>query len=242
MRSGNTVFLVMATLVSAGAANRSEATGPPDVDRSGVYFTPHLVASISLHCNPDGTGRRLDQAQVRNVGPVPPIADATVLVTIKDSDGAWVMNYPAADIWLEALQGGIARCPSHPAIADGPTGYFRFPPLDPDNPLPPDYEWSTKFSAAYAVGGHTDPLAGDRVVFLTAATGSTPLPGLDGAANLQFNSPDISGDGVTNLLDIVLFANDYFGSYDYRSDFLPDGQINLSDVALMAQGYGRYCP
>jgi hypothetical protein len=47
------------------------------------------------------------------------------------------------------------------------------------------------------------------------------------------------GAGQVGLLDIVEFANDYFsGTNPVRSDFVPDGVLNLLDVALFASAVG----
>jgi hypothetical protein len=60
--------------------------------------------------------------------------------------------------------------------------------------------------------------------------------------DIAINSPDINGDLQVNLSDVVAFTQDYFGAYNYRSDFFWDGVLNLSDVARMAQGMGAICP
>jgi hypothetical protein len=60
--------------------------------------------------------------------------------------------------------------------------------------------------------------------------------------DMLFNSPDINCDKVVNLTDVVLFANNYYGTYDYRSDFYWDGVLNLSDIVLLAQNMQAECP
>jgi len=57
-----------------------------------------------------------------------------------------------------------------------------------------------------------------------------------------FNSPDLNGDLVVNLSDIILFARIYWGEYSYAADFYWDGQVNLSDLAMMIGTRGRTCP
>ena len=56
------------------------------------------------------------------------------------------------------------------------------------------------------------------------------------------NSPDIDGNLIVNLGDLGLFADNFFGEYDFRSDFYWDGVLNLSDVGRMATTFGEVCP
>ena len=58
----------------------------------------------------------------------------------------------------------------------------------------------------------------------------------------HFNSADMNGDLAVDLTDIVLFAQVYFGAYDYCADYYWDGVVNLSDIVLLAQGNGAECP
>lgn len=59
---------------------------------------------------------------------------------------------------------------------------------------------------------------------------------------LNFNSPDIDGDGHVGLPDVTWLAMDFFGSYHFRSDLQRDGVINLSDLGRLAAGLGGQCP
>jgi hypothetical protein len=63
-------------------------------------------------------------------------------------------------------------------------------------------------------------------------------PGMD----IQFNSSDINGDLVVNLVDVGAFAGAYVGGYAYFADFYWDGILNLSDVARLAATFGEICP
>ncbi len=49
-------------------------------------------------------------------------------------------------------------------------------------------------------------------------------------------------DLIVNLVDVVLFASIYFGSYSYCADFCWDGDMNLKDVVILAQHMGHACP
>ena len=59
---------------------------------------------------------------------------------------------------------------------------------------------------------------------------------------LRMVSPDLSGDGVVNLSDIVLFSTAFFGAYDFRADFNGDGIINLADIPPLAAHMGHTLP
>jgi hypothetical protein len=59
---------------------------------------------------------------------------------------------------------------------------------------------------------------------------------------LYFNSPDINGDLLVNLTDVVLFSQDMAGPYNYRSDFNFDNTVNLSDHVILVQAMGATCP
>jgi len=56
---------------------------------------------------------------------------------------------------------------------------------------------------------------------------------------LPCRSPDYSVDGNIGLSDFVLFAQDYGGLYNPRSDFDWKGVINLIDFVIFAQHYGH---
>lgn len=58
---------------------------------------------------------------------------------------------------------------------------------------------------------------------------------------VYFNSPDINSDLAVNLGDVTLFAHDFWGAYDYRSDFNWSGSVDLGDLTIMSQGNGATC-
>ena len=99
------------------------------------------------------------------------------------------------------------------------------------------YSGISTFSLAYFGGGWHNTGTNIWVHEGGGLWNPIPMP-----VNVRFNSPDINGDLVVNLSDIVYFTQDFYGAYNYRSDFNWDGVINLSDIALMAQGIGAACP
>ena len=56
----------------------------------------------------------------------------------------------------------------------------------------------------------------------------------DNLFELEIRSPDINGNLVVDLPDIVLFTQ-ALGSYATYADLRPDGVIDLSDVVIMVQ-------
>jgi hypothetical protein len=52
----------------------------------------------------------------------------------------------------------------------------------------------------------------------------------------RITSPDLTGDLLVNLADLVLFATDYL-AYNQRSDLQGDGVINLSDLSLFGNDF-----
>lgn len=229
MKSSPPTLASLAALLIAIAPSATRA-GTPDAANSKVHFpvSESTNYSMVLYIQPDGTGPALNNTRVRD--PYLGVIDATILVELRDSDNVLVLGYPAADVWLEAQNGGLSFCVDNPAIAD----------FASEQRGGGEFEWCTEFSGPFYGGGHTDPAAGDQVVVMTASTGSTPVTAH--LSDLQMNSADINGDLVVNLIDLGIFAGDYFGTYNFRSDFVPDNQVNLGDIGRMASGMGTACP
>jgi hypothetical protein len=57
---------------------------------------------------------------------------------------------------------------------------------------------------------------------------------IDHDTHLMINSPDIDGDLTVNLADLSLFAADFFGAYNYRSDLSWNGAIDIGDLTYMS--------
>jgi hypothetical protein len=142
-------------------------------------------------------------------------ADATITLHLVDISGAPIYLYPFEDLWLECDAGSLALCLGG-STADDDT----------------DINGETTFSHPIYGGGQ-----GQGVVVLVSGMplAQPPLP-------ISLNSPDITGDLVVNITDMVLFGADWLGSYRYRSDLFYDGVIDISDIALFAQGMGASCP
>ena len=193
----------------------------------GVWDWQH-VDSVQLMVSPGSSSTPLTAAR-NGAGAV---VDATIRIQLWAQGGAVgepipaapVAFFPAEDLWLESS--GLSACMGG-STADGNT----------------DAEGWFTFSQPLSMGGWTDPAGGSPAIWVMISgmtlrdqAGATINPGI------LVNSPDINGDLVVNLSDVVLFTNDFYGSYSFRSDFVWDSVINLSDVVRLATGLGDECP
>jgi hypothetical protein len=205
-----TLFGLLALSLLAPAA----WAGIPDLTLSTAGTA--AGAQVSVFTLPDGSGHGLNDCYIYGGTKI----DATITLTLLDSNADPIYLYPACDMWLETSLGNLKLCPGG-SCADGGT----------------DYDGVTTFSNPLFAGGNSDPLAGETCIVIINGE-ALASPGLD----IQFVSPDVNGDLVVTLTDVVLFAADYYGLYVYRSDFYYDGNVNLSDIVLLAQGLGAECP
>jgi hypothetical protein len=170
--------------------------------------------ALSLFNLPNGGGSAFTAAQMADGSEV----DATIEVIIRDGNNAVIPQYPAEDLWLESVDGGMVAC------IGGATADF-------DTDANGVTSWATPLNAGgYSTANATVMIAGDA------------LTGPGGLMALHFNSADITGDGVVNLTDVGNFAAIYFGPYDFAGDFFADGQLNLLDVGRLGLGNGASCP
>ena len=134
----------------------------------------------------------------------------------------WTADPPFPYVHVELFDGGPeANCGSNEVV------------------LSSDAEGWVSWTPDFQGGGHRGP---DEPVYLGLMMMQLcPNQHLELQESVYFNSPDISGDLKVDLGDIQIFAGDFFGSYDYRSDFNGDGVVNLSDVGFMAQAMGSAC-
>lgn len=142
-------------------------------------------------------------------------ADATITLTLLDGLGAPIANFPFEDMWIEAADGGLVSCGGN-AVANFNTdaaGQTQWA-----NPL---------FAGGFSVAACLVKVNGDALAY---------------DAQISFNSPDISGDGVVNLTDAGYFSQDRSGAYNYRSDFNNDAVVNLTDAGYMGNALGVSCP
>jgi len=174
--------------------------------------TTTAPAGASVFNLPNGAGDPLTHALMPNGT----VVDATITLTLVDALGEPIATYPSEDLWLETTGGSFSYCPNGTAAGSVT-----------------DANGQTRWNNELLAGGSS---FGNLVVVMVAGAALNQA-GLD----IVFNSADIDGDLVSNVSDLTPFATDYFGAYNYRSDFVRDGAINVSDLTQFARGYGSSC-
>jgi hypothetical protein len=198
----------------------------PDPEIHVAVTSAAGLTPVSVHCRPDGGGDPLTDAQAASCPAAPTRVDATITVRLTDEAGAPIAGFAADKITVAAQLGGWLQCGGLELTADAAT----------------DANGETTISGALYAGGYS----GDGELLLVQVDDpdvvSTTYPGgLDGL-QYRVNSSDFNADFVVDLLDVSVFATDFFNEYRYASDFLWDCAITLSDVGAMAMGQGASCP
>ncbi len=184
-----------------------------------------LVSGLALAGIPDDTLSTASVATAGNTVLITPAGTgqslagvgSTVTVTVKDVNGDPIAGYPFQDIYLDDfVVGEIALCQGG-SVADANT----------------DAAGVTTISGAIAGGGFTQ---NGMQVYLAG----TPLAGA--ALDINVVSCDINGDLIVDIGDIGDFAVDFNGAYNFRSDFVFDGVIDLSDIGELAIHNAEVCP
>lgn len=192
--------------------------GVPDLNLSTASIDAG-AAGAAVFSIPNGQGEAFTNAFL----PGGTVVDATISVTLIDTNTDPIFLYPFEDLWLETSLGSLVYC-SGGTVADQST----------------DEMGMTSFSNPIAGGSYTDPSSESTMVMVAGA----PIAG--GGVDVQFNSPDISGDLSVNLTDIVAFTvllgGDFTDHPLFAGDFNNDGTINLSDIVRFTPGIGAICP
>jgi hypothetical protein len=213
MKALLTITVLLAAIASAMAK-------PPPI----YYLGVECAASqpVSLYTLPNGQGAPLTSAGCPSAAGGGRLirVDATVTVTVRDETYAPLVGVPAADLWLVTEQESLVICPGG-TIADDPT----------------DEHGRTTFTQALAAGGASNLAAAEKLT-VEFMYYTLERNGVD----VFVNSPDLNGDLIVNLSDVVSFTGYFYGPYDYAADFYWDGVLNLADVALMAAGMLASCP
>jgi hypothetical protein len=187
------------------------------------------VGSITLESNeessifvlPDGSGPPLSQA----MGFGGQIVDSSVQVTLVDSWYYPIPDFPGEDMWLGTDAPTSVVCGSYQDrgfVFEGTT----------------DHNGEITFTGPLAGGGWSE---GPIWVYVNGFRAMDENHNQHPPLPLRFNSADINADAVVDLLDVILFVEDYLGAYNYSSDFHWDGQLNLLDLNSMALGMGSNC-
>ena len=212
MKTALFLDLAIGAAVSVVPPAQADCVGLPDLSRSVVWQTYDGMATLLVI--PDGSGPPLTAARTPEGLEVDATIHLTIITYCEGEEP--VQAYPREDIWLESVDGGLVACTGG-SIADVDT----------------DANGDTHWSLPLRAGGWDE---GETMVRIS---GDVPPSGY--GLTLNYNSPDINGDGRVNLSDLAEFSQDYFGGFVFRSDFHRDGALNLSDVAIMASSMGRNC-
>ena len=186
----------------------------------GLRFAEPAVARTIPDLNPSYANADPGVLLIRPDGAGPTLLDrgCEIELVVLNTSLIPIEGYPYQDMWLDDVGNGDLSICVGGALADANT----------------DADGRTWFTGAVAGGGWTQ--AG-ILVYL----GGTPLEGLP--LDIQVNSPDIDGDTAVGLTDLGIFAEDYAsGEMPFRSDFVHDGVLNLSDIAVMADALQARCP
>lgn len=186
--------------------------GIPDLSHCEAWLAYDGPEMVTLRVVPDGSGPTFTEAKLPDGSQV----DATVFLLVQDWFDDPVVNFPLEDMWLESYDGGLAYC-NGGTVADVDT----------------DAEGMTHWVEPMRAGGFSQAL--------TAVMVNGENVWAEGL-RLNFNSPDINGDGSVNIPDVGQFASDFYTEYHFRSDLARDGLINLADVGWLATGLGTNCP
>lgn len=187
-------------------------TDIPDLEMSEAYIEQPGSGPFSLLVVPDGGGKPFTEARDEDGAMV----DATVTLHLRNAQGVPFILFPLEDIWLATLENGLAYC---------------LWGMHPDQHT--DHNGVTQWVNPGLAGGYSQ---GPIRVFVIGS----PLTSNNGLP-LWFNSPDINGDLIVNLLDVVILSGDYLNEYHFRSDLNGDGALNLLDVSEFAQHIGAQC-
>jgi hypothetical protein len=187
----------------------------------------HQGGEVSLVILPDGSGPDLTQAMTYQGGPVD--AAITVQLISAETCAYWILQFPFEDIWLDPAGENWRAADGSPI-----QGTFW---ADRNT----DLNGLTEFRRGLRGGGWS---TGPLTLYLTGSPAAdycrdgAPFPPIA----MRFNSPDINADLQVNLIDVVLFTQDFYGDYAYRSDFVWDGVIDLLDLAVLAESFGISTP
>jgi len=168
--------------------------------------------TVALYSVPNGTGSAFTEAQIFNQGTT---VNASITLVVLDASGVPFPHFPAEDMWLESSDGGMVPCVGG-SMADSDTGV----------------NGQTSFVSPMRAGGYS--MSSCVVMISGMALCQAPF-------DMYFNSADVNGDGVVNLIDLNLFATALHFNFNFSVDFYCDGVLNLSDLGRFSVAIGGNC-
>lgn len=217
---------LMVCLISLSFATLGFA-GVPDLAASSA--TTLATGIVSVFTNVDGLGNAINGAKAAASSAS---VDATITLTVIDTDGFEVFQYPFEDMWLETSAGGLVLC-NGGSTADASTGV----------------NGQTTFSGTLYAGGGSfydkDIPSNEQCIVMIDGTA---LSQATSAMDILFNTADLTGDLLVGVQDTTVFKPLYINgtsgplTYDYAIDYYFDEQITLSDLVLFAGVANTSCP
>jgi len=221
------IILAVATILGGS----DQVLAQPVASNSSAVLTTSGLNDISMFLVPDGTGTPFTSCFQRGGA----LSNAVITVTLRDVFGAPVSGVPASLIRLEQASSPLAWCT---------TSLFPPPPHGPNKADgPTDMLGETTFTRRYFGGSWVEAaVTGGTYVWLLDASSGT-WNQIPTSVLVSYNSPDLNGDLVVDLLDVSEFAMTLFGgAYHYKIDFNYDLFNNLIDFAMFVPEYGASCP
>lgn len=217
---------LMVCLISLSFATLGFAGVP---DHAASSATTAATGLVSVFSNVDGLGNPINGAKAAASSAS---VDATITLTVVDTDGFNVFQYPFEDMWLETDAGGVALC-NGGSTADAST----------------DVNGEATFSGTiFAGGGSAYDMGLSTWEQCIVIIDGTPLSNATSALDIIFNTADLSGDLIVGVQDTALFKPAYIAgttgayTYAYSIDYYFDEQITLSDLVLFAGVANTTCP
>lgn len=216
---------LMGLMVCLCIASMGFAGVPDHATSTAVTAAPGLV---SVFTNVDGQGNPINAAKAAGASAA---VDATITLTVLDTFGNPIFQYPFEDMWLETDAGGLLLC-NGGSTSDAST----------------DVNGETTFSGTLFAGGASfydkDIPSNEQTIVIIDGD---PLTSAGSALDIIFNTADLSGDLIVGVQDTALFKPLYIngttlGQYDYAVDFYFDEAITLSDLVLYAGVANTTCP
>ncbi len=153
---------------------------------------------------PNGQGAAFTGARA----PGGAVVDATITVTLVDNAMNPIFAYPFDDMWLQTSGNGLVYCASG-TTADAAT----------------NAQGQATWSTTLAGGGNS---FGELTLVMIAGS---PLAN---TVNVIYNSADLNGDLICNLVDLSAFSAIFNGAYNFDADFDYNNVVNLVDLNTLA--------
>lgn len=154
---------------------------------------------------------------------------AYIWVLVKNGSGGGIPGVPTTDFWLQGCVEEIYLCPSS-VVTDSLT----------------NGSGATTLSLAQIAAGGCSINGGVYLVVQGQVIKVKPACTENKCMDIMFKSPDISGDGLVDIVDVYPFGLSYNKSkgeagYDPCCDFTDDDLVDISDLAGLGRHYLHEC-